>query len=120
MTEHYFFYVGLIFILIHEMDAIRLQEWKIFPILSGLKEQTGYLIFTSIHLPLYGLLLWGLEGSQSSVTNLILGLNIFFIIHIGLHLLLIKHKENQFRSVFSWSLIILTGFFGLLDLTTSF
>ncbi len=60
MTEHYFFYIGLTFILIHEMDAVRLQEWKMFPILSGLNDQTGYLIFTSLHIPLYGLLFGGL------------------------------------------------------------
>jgi len=120
MAEHYFFYIGLAFILVHEMDAVRLQEWRMFPILSGLKDQTGYLIFTSMHLPLYVLLFWGLWGSNSSVTNLILGLDIFFIIHIGLHLLLIKHKENQFKNFFSWNLIILTGIFGLLDLVTGF
>lgn len=120
MTEHYFFYIGLTFILIHEMDAIRLQEWKMFPILSGLKEKTGYLIFTSLHLPLYGLLFWGLWGRQGLVTNLILGLDIFFIIHLMLHLLLINHKNNKFRNFFSWGIIILTGFFGLLDLLICF
>lgn len=120
MAEHYFFYIGLAFILVHEMDAVRLQEWRMFPILSGLKDQNGYLIFTLMHLPLYVLIFWGLWGSHGSVTNLILGLDIFFIIHIGLHLLLIKHKENHFRNFFSWSLILLTGFFGLLDLITGF
>jgi len=120
MTEHYFFYIGFTFILIHEMDAIRLQEWKMFPILSGLKEKTGYFIFTSLHLPLYGLLFWGLSGSQSLVSNLILGLDIFFIVHLTLHLLLIKHKNNKFRNFFSWGIIILTGLFGFLDLITGF
>ncbi|GBD91475.1 hypothetical protein BMS3Abin04_02207 [bacterium BMS3Abin04] len=120
MAEHYFFYIGLAFILVHEMDAIRLQEWRMFPILSGLKDQNGYLIFTLLHLPLYVLIFWGLWGSHGSVINLILGLDIFFIIHIGLHLLLIKHKENQFGNFFSWSLILLTGIFGLLDLITGF
>ncbi|GBD86307.1 hypothetical protein BMS3Abin03_00223 [bacterium BMS3Abin03] len=91
-----------------------------FPFLSGLKEQTGYLIFTSLHLPLFSLLFWGLLGDQSAAANLILGLDIFFIIHLGLHLLLIKHKNNQFGNFFSWGLIILTGFFGLLDLVTGF
>ncbi len=120
MNEHYFFFIGFVLILIHEMDAVRLQEWKMFPILSKLKDSTGYLVFTFLHIPLYGFLFCGLWVNQIYTTYYILGLDFFFIIHIGLHLLLNKHKENQFKSLFSWSLILLPGFFGLLDLILVF
>ena len=120
MIEHYYFYMGLAFLLVHEMDAVRLQEWRMMPFLSRLEDETGYLIFTLLHIPLYGLLFWGLWFSESITVNLIIGLDLFFIIHLGLHLLLLKHRNNQFRNYFSWGLILLTGIFGILDLFTGF
>jgi hypothetical protein len=120
MIEHFSFYIGLAFIFVHEMDAVRLQEWKMFPFLSNIKDESGYKIFTIIHLPIYFLLFWGLFGNQGTNHSLILGLDVFFIIHVGLHLLFLKNKNNQFKSTFSWGLILLTGLFGLADLIISF
>ena len=122
IMEYFFFYIGLSFLLTHEMDAVRLKEWKIFPILSGLKEQTGYLIFTSIHIVLFILIFWGLNGNNQDEIrrNLIFGLNIFFIIHILLHLMFLRHRNNHFKSIFSWSLIVGAGIFGTLDLIINF
>lgn len=31
MTENIFFYLGLSLLTMHEMDAIRCKEWRIFP-----------------------------------------------------------------------------------------
>jgi hypothetical protein len=53
MPEHLFFYVGLSFIFLHEMDAIRCREWRIFPGLSLLNERLGFIVFMWAHLPLY-------------------------------------------------------------------
>lgn len=118
MIDHLFFYVGLSFILAHEMDAIRVKEWKMFPFLAYLKEETAYLVFTGIHLPLYILLFWGLVSDGSRAV--IIGLNIFFVIHLVLHILFIKHRDNQFKSVFSWVLIIGAATCGAIDLLLSF
>lgn len=117
--EHLFFYLALAFILVHEMDAVRCREWRIFPGLSRLGDRTGYGVFTLLHLPLYALLFWGLWGRPDSGT-LVRGLDLFFILHVGLHLLFLRHPENQFRDLFSWSLISGAGIFGLLDLLESF
>jgi hypothetical protein len=114
MFEHIYFYLALSFILLHEMDAMRQQEWLIFPGLSYLDEKTGYVVFTILHLPLYFFLLVGLQNPESNA-QLIKGLDIFFMIHVGLHLLFLKHPKNPFKSVFSWSIIILAGVFGGLD-----
>ena len=32
--DHLFFLLGFCFILVHEMDAIRLKEWRILPLFS--------------------------------------------------------------------------------------
>lgn len=106
-----FFFAGLSFILAHEMDAIRCQEWKIFPLLSRLDEKTGYFVFTAIHVPLYFLLLSALFRGN----GLNAGLDIFFVVHVFLHVIFLKHPKNQFTSVFSWIMILGAGIAGLMD-----
>ncbi len=115
MTKHFFFYLALSFILLHEMDAVRCKEWRIFPGLSLLNEKTGFIVFMLTHIPLFFLLIWGLFTLQEP-ESLIKGLNIFFIIHLGLHLLFLKHKNNLFKDWLSWTIIIGMAVFGLLDL----
>ncbi len=61
MTSHFFFLLGFCFLLVHEMDAVRCREWKILPGLNRMEEEAGYLAFTALHVPLYTLLLWGLD-----------------------------------------------------------
>ena len=97
------------------MDAIRCREWRIFPGLSLLNDSWGFKLFMLIHIPLFALLFWGLMGHDDN-GNLISGLNIFFIIHFGLHLLFLKHKKNEFKDRISWLLISGAGLFGMLDL----
>jgi hypothetical protein len=108
--------------LAHEMDAIRQKEWTIFPGMSKLADHTGYYVFTGIHVPLYFLLFYGFFSSGLPHTNpaLIKGLDIFFIVHVFLHILYLKHKKNLFTSFFSWSLIAGAGICGLIDLVIYF
>ncbi|KAA3613015.1 MAG: hypothetical protein D8M58_11940 [Calditrichaeota bacterium] len=114
MVENIFFYVGLAFILVHEMDAIRCREWRIFPGLSLLNDDLGFKIFAWAHLPIFFILFWGL--SQQNIDGLVVGLDIFFIVHVALHLLFLLHKNNEFKDWLSWALILGAGFFGSLDL----
>ena len=116
MENYFFFLIGLSLILVHEMDAIRCQEWTIFPLLSRLDEKTGYFVFTAAHIPLVLLLFRGLYTQNGLNPGLITGLDIFFIIHVFLHVLFLKHPKNQFNSVFSWILILGTGIAGLIDI----
>ena len=117
--DHLFFYLALGFILTHEMDAIRCKEWQIFPGLSLLKDGTGYIVFTLLHIPLYFLLFRGLFG-QPDPEGLIRALDIFFLIHVGLHLLFLWHPKNQFKSFWSWAIIVGAGLFGGIDLVVGF
>lgn len=116
MENYFFFLIGLSFILTHEMDAIKCQEWTIFPLLSKLDEKTGYFVFTAIHIPLYLLLFWGLYGKNGIDPSVIMGLDIFFIVHVFLHVLFLKHPKNQFTSAFSWIIILGAGIAGLIDI----
>jgi hypothetical protein len=105
--------------LVHEMDAVRCREWAIFPLLARLDEKTGYVVFTAVHVPLYLLLFWGLYGENGFNRSVIMGLNVFFIIHVLLHLLFLRHPRNPFTSLFSWAIILGAGIGGLLDLVNA-
>ncbi len=64
MLDHPFFLLGFCLLLVHEMDAIRCKEWRVFPITSRMEDEAGYRVFTLLHIPLYALLLWGLSGDD--------------------------------------------------------
>lgn len=115
MPSHFFFYLALSFLLIHEMDAVRCKEWRIFPILSLLNEKTGFQVFMFAHIPLFGVLLWALMGSQNPI-YWIQGLNYFFLLHLFAHLLFLRHPKNEFKDGLSWLWIIGAALFGGIDL----
>ncbi len=120
MTTLIFFFAGLALILVHEMDAIRCREWAIFPLLSRLDDKTGYLTFTAFHVPLYFLLLFGLLAAEKPKPGLVIGLDVFFIVHVALHIVFLRHPQNQFKSLFSWAIIAGAGLSGLIDLFIRF
>ena len=116
--SHPFFFVGFALLLVHEMDAVRLGEWRIFPLLGSLRDEAGYAAFAALHVPIYALLLAGLFGGGAG-SALIVGMDAFFVVHVALHVVFRKHPENRFGSAFSWSLIAGSGACGLVDLVLS-
>lgn len=108
-----FFSLALSFILLHEMDAIRCREWKIFPGLSLLPDRIGMILFIFAHIPLF---YWVLSATLSGNDTFRFGFNIFLIIHFFLHILFLKHSKNEFKDWISWSIISGAGFFALIDL----
>ena len=119
MPEHLFFFLGLGFILTHEMDAIRCKEWLMFPATFFLKDETGFLVFTLAHIPLYAWVCWSLSSSSFSPT-FIRAWDVFLIVHVFLHILFLKHPENRFTTRFSWFIILGAGICGALDFLFSF
>jgi hypothetical protein len=120
MDQPVFFFIGLAFILTHEMDAVRAREWRLLPLLARLDDHAGYLVFTLAHIPLYLLLFWGLFGPNGINQGVVRALDIFFIVHVLLHLLFLRHPQNGFRSAASWLIILGAGVAGLLDLVAGF
>lgn len=116
MTTQIFFFAGLALLLVHEMDAIRCREWAIFPLLARLDDKTGYATFTALHIPLYLVPFLGLLVGDEPSRGLLIGLDVFFIIHVFLHVLFLRHPKNQFTSLFSWAIIVGAGLSGLIDL----
>ena len=115
MSEYFFFYLGISLMTLHEMDAIRCREWRIFPGLSLLSDKLGHLVFVIAHIPLFYFIFWQLTRSQD-IEVFMKGFNIFMIVHLLLHILFLKHKNNEFKDWISWSIIIGSGLSGIIDL----
>lgn len=114
--NNFFFFLGFTLLLVHEMDAVRLREWKIFPLLRNLRDEAGYVAFAALHVPIYVLLFVGHFGGDGASNALIVGVDAFFIVHVVLHTVFRNHPENRFGSTFSWALILGAGACGVLDL----
>lgn len=114
-AHHHFFYLALSLMLMHEMDAIRCREWRIFPGLSFLNDTWGFALFMLLHVPLFYFILGGLMASPPAEI-LIYRLNIFFIIHLFLHLGFTFHPRNEFKDIWSWAIICGAALSSLLDL----
>jgi len=114
MPSHACFLLGFAFLLTHEMDAIRCQEWRIFPVTSTMADEAGYRAFTAVHVPLYAILLWGLVGDANR--GLIVALDLFFVVHLVLHVFLRHLPTYGFKTAFSWTLFVGAGLCGALDL----
>ncbi|MGF1637168.1 MAG: DUF6713 family protein [Cyclobacteriaceae bacterium] len=97
------------------MDAMRCREWRIFPGLSLLNDKLGQITFLFLHIPIFYIIFWQLTYNPN-LEAFISGFNIFFIIHVGLHLLFLMHKNNEFKDWISWTIIVGAGLCGLLDL----
>lgn len=114
MATSIFFLLGLSFITIHEMDAIRCKEWRIFPGLSMLNDKLGHVLFVFAHIPLFFFIYWQFSHTENKEA-FIKGFDIFMIVHLFLHVLFLKHNNNQFKDWISWSIIIGAAICGLLD-----
>jgi len=109
MSEQIILNTGLILLIIHELDAIRCKEWRIIPGLSLLSDKTGQLVFILAHIPiLYGLF------QQLTHEIFQIGFNVFLIVHLILHLIYTRHRNNLFTHWFSWFIISGASICGLL------
>jgi hypothetical protein len=109
--------LGVILLLMHELDACHKGEWKMFKFLRTLNEKTQYLIFLYAHIPLSVLLFYYL-WTVISFNNIILWIivNIFLILHFALHIIAKKWESNVFHSINSFVFILgaaITGLFNL-------
>lgn len=100
--------------LLHEMDAIRCSEWRLFIILKDMEDSKAYKVFTFIHLFLYVLILSLLFSQYQTIIFWVLDL--FFIIHAILHLFFERHPRNEFKNSFSRSIIYPLGVLSVIHL----
>lgn len=108
-------------LLVHEMDAIRTKEWKMFTVLKDMAEEKAYRVFAIIHLPLYIIVLYLIScGGATSNYVLKLFIDIFLLGHSVIHYGFRNHKSNGFQSLFSKGIIYLMPILVLLHLCLLF
>ncbi|MGX9757296.1 DUF6713 family protein [Clostridioides difficile] len=101
------FAINLSLLFVHEMEAIRFQEWKMFIVLKGMEDKRAYLIFLLLHIPLYTLIIWLLLSPFFKLGFYIT--DIFLMAHLILHLCFLQHKSNKLNNALSMSIIVLMG-----------
>ena len=94
------FWLGFSCLLVHELDAIQKQEWRLFPVLNKMSDAAAFKWFVALHLPLFFVFLVQL-ASPTAQLNTMYGFSIFFLVHLGLHLALWRLPHNKFDNVFS-------------------
>ena len=109
------FFLGLSFLLCHELDAVAEAEWRLLPVLSGMDDVDAYPLFVWLHVPLFALVLWW-TGSTSAVVRRRsqLAVDAFLVIHAVLHTALHSHEDYTFHSTLSLACIYGAAAVGLL------
>ena len=101
------FALELALLFVHEMDAIRRQEWKMFIILKDMEDDKAYHIFLLLHIPLYIVILLLVFFSFSQIAYYVV--DAFVIAHMLIHLGFRKHPANKFDNTVSKTIINLAG-----------
>ena len=115
------FYTGLAFLVVHELDAIHRHEWKMFPFISRLNDRSGYQVFVLLHIPLLVLIFWLVSHPPGTVRFWFqVSMNVFFMVHFGLHYLMREHEHSEFSEGFSKLIVALTAAAGLIHLMLLF
>ena len=104
----------------HELDAIRRHEWRIFPGINLLRDETGFTVFVLLHVPLFAALIWAcFLQPDTAAAGWRVAFSIFCIVHVGLHRLFENHPAYEFNNPLSQTLIWGTGVAGALHLIVS-
>lgn len=111
------FIIMISLLLIHEMDAIRTKEWKMFILLKDMDDETAYKIFTLAHLPLYFVVIFVMvQGGVFANSILYYVIDIFLLGHSIIHYVFKKNPNNGFTSLFSKLIIYSLGFFAAIHI----
>ncbi|HPV40220.1 MAG TPA: hypothetical protein PKX40_03510 [Spirochaetota bacterium] len=117
MLKNYLFILTVSLLILHEMDAIRRKEWKLFVVLKDMTEERGYLVFSILHLPLCFVILYFIMNTGSAYYNIFtIVINGFLIFHGVIHLLFRNKKANEFSGTYSYVIIFLMSVLGALQL----
>jgi hypothetical protein len=92
-------------LLVHEMDAIRAKEWKMFVVLKDMTDETAYRVFAIAHLPLFFVAFYVMFCGGVATYTLKIIIDIFLLAHALIHFCFRNHKNNGFQSFFSKSII---------------
>ncbi len=96
------FFTGFAFLACHELDAVAQAEWRLLPFLNRLSDPDAYRWFVMLHVPLFALPLWGAASRTPRIRLWTqLGVDVFLVIHVGLHMAFHSNPLYTFHSTLS-------------------
>lgn len=105
-------------LLAHELDAMDKHEWRLLFVLRGMPDAAAQRAFVVVHVPLIALLLWlSTHPNQRVQARTVRALDLFMILHAGLHWRLSDHPKYEFHPLYSRLLIFGTAGIALAHLT---
>lgn len=111
------FHLGLALLVTHELDAVRAREWRVLPGLRSLPDARGRTAFILVHVPLFAVLFWFVAHPDAAVRVWAqAAVDLFLIVHVGLHRTFTSHPEYDFHGPVSRGLIIGAGLAGVAHL----
>ena len=103
---NFVFYLAFSILLAHELDAVHKREWRILYVLHSMSDEPAHRAFVLLHVPLVAFLLWLIAYPNEAVHfGTVLSLDLFMIIHAGLHWRLSNHPKYEFNTAHSRLLI---------------
>lgn len=100
------FLIGVSLLFTHELDAMTHSEWLVLPLTSWLEPEIGRVIFVSMHVPIFALVLgWLSSRVPGRVIAAQLWVSVFLVMHAVLHLAFSNQPAYTFDGVLSNSLI---------------
>ena len=99
--------------LVHFFPALGVL-FGMLPVLNRLNDDTAYLWFVLLHIPLFALPMWW-TASRAPRTRFVaqICVDLFIVIHLALHVALRSHPDNTFHSALSEICIYGAGIVGL-------
>ena len=100
------FLLALSLLFVHELDAVRCREWRIFPLTAFLDDETGMRVFILAHVPLFAIIIFYAGKSLSAGGDgFSLGMAIFCVVHAFVHWAYERHPKCEFRNLLSRGII---------------
>jgi hypothetical protein len=101
-----FFLLALSLLLVHELDAVRCREWRIFPLTAFLDDTIGMRVFILAHIPLFAIILFYTSRSLwAGGDGFSLGMALFCVVHAFVHWAYERHPKCEFRNPLSRAII---------------
>ena len=115
------FWLGLAFIITHEIDAVTHAEWRLLPLLNTLADDTARDVYILAHVPLFTIIFCLVNHTSPSIRkNSRIGVDLFLVVHVGLHWLLPGHTSHEFAGTLSSILIYGGALMGMMHLISAY
>ena len=101
MTD-FLFYLAFATLVAHELDAVHKHEWRLLFVLRTMPDDSARRAFILIHIPLFAILFWLLAHPVERIQFwTMLSLDVFMMVHAGLHRRLFDRPKYEFHPTYS-------------------